>query len=180
MTEAPSKQQLIDDLNTSFLNTMDWIANQEETRFNKEIIPGKWTIAGHLYHLIKSTKGVSKGMSMPKLGLRTMFGKSRHEERTYQQIFELYTNTLTNTSVKAPNAYEAEPGRIFDRANLIHRFEHERKDFVNALEKWSEKDMSLYQLPHPVMGKFTLREFIYFTILHTYHHLNILKEKYEG
>jgi len=175
---AQSKDQLVQNLNRAFKETIDWVYEQPESNFNQEIVQGKWTIAEHIYHLIKSTKGVSKGMSMPKLGLHTMFGKRQNTERSYQQILNLYTETLSGNNVKAPNAYEAEPGRTFDRVTLVNRFEGERNDFVEALKKWSEADMSTYVMPHPVMGKFTIREFSYFTILHTIHHLNILKNQY--
>jgi len=74
--KTPTKDQLIADLKLSFQSTVDWINDQTEEHFNKEVILGKWTIAGHLYHLIKSTKALSQGMLMPKEGLSTMFGKN--------------------------------------------------------------------------------------------------------
>lgn len=176
--ETPTKDQLIEELKKSFQEIIDWINNQPEDHFNKEFITGKWTIAGHLYHLIKSTKSVSQGMGMPKLGLRTMFGKSNRKERNYQEMVEKYETTLLIKNVKAPSSYEAEPGRNFERSTLVKRFEGELNDLIKVLEKWDENKMSVYVMPHPAIGKCTIREFIYFTILHTIHHLNILKEKY--
>lgn len=176
--EIPTKEELTQKLQKSFQETIDWIEAQPEDHFNKEILPGKWTIAGHLYHLIKSTKGVSKGMGTPKLGLRTMFGKNNRPERTYVELVEKYETTLATTPITQPNNFQAEPGRIFERAALIKRFEDELNDFIKALDKWKEEDMSIYVMPHPAIGKCTIREFTYFTILHTYHHLNILKGKY--
>ncbi|MEM7297316.1 MAG: DinB family protein [Bacteroidota bacterium] len=175
---TPVKQELIRDLETSFREAINWINAQPEEHFNKELVPGKWTIAGHLYHLIKSTKAVSKGMVMPRIGLRTMFGKSNREERTYQDMVDKYKNVLATTSLKAPPSYSAEPGRTFERPALVQRFEGELQDFIKALDSWSEEDMSVYIMPHPAIGKCTIREFIYFTTLHTYHHLDILKEQY--
>ncbi len=176
--ETPSKDQLIQDLKKVFQNTIDWINNQPEDHFNKELIPDKWTIAGHLYHLIKSTKAVSQGMKMPKLGLRTMFGKSNRPERTYQEMVEKYEGALTNSNLKAPDSYSAKSGRIFNRSELIKRFEGELNDLIKALDKWQEDELGVYIMPHPAIGKCTLREFVYFTNLHTRHHLDILEEKY--
>jgi len=88
--EKPNKSQLIQDLKNAFQETIDWINEQPESHFNEEIVAGKWSMAGHLYHLIKSTKAVTKGMSMPRLALRTMFGKSNRTERTYDEIVEKY------------------------------------------------------------------------------------------
>ena len=176
--ETPVKEQLIQDLKTSFQKTIDWINQQPEDQFNKEIVQGKWTIAGHLYHLIKSTKAVSKGMSMPKLGLRSMFGKSNRPERTCEEMKTKYETTIIENNIKTTPSYEVEPGRTFERTKLVARFEGELNDFIKALEKWKEKDMNVYVMPHPVIGKCTIREFVYFTIIHTYHHLKSLEDKY--
>lgn len=175
---TPTKDQLIQDLQKSFQGITDWINAQPESRFNEEIVAGKWTIAGHLYHLIKSTKAVSQGMVMPKIGLRTMFGKNNRQERTYEEMIEKYESVIVANSVVAPNKFVAEAGRKFERATLIKRFDDELNDMIKALGKWKEKDMSVYVMPHPAIGKCTIREFMHFTTLHTYHHLETLKEKY--
>ncbi len=176
--EIPTKDQLVNDLKQSFQETIDWINGQPESQFNEELVSGKWTIAEHLYHLIKSTKAVSKGMLMPKLGLKAMFGKCNRQERTFDEMFEKYKAKIMSVDVDVPSAYEAAPGRMFERPELIRRFEKELEDFVKALDKWKEEEMSVYVLPHPVIGKCTIREFVYFTILHTNDHLRIYKEKY--
>jgi len=160
-----------------FLKTVNWLNEQPEARFNQEIIPDKWTIAHHIYHLVKSTRAVSKGMKMPKLALRTMFGKNNRQERTHDETYEKYMGVLA-TGVKASSDFSAEPGRVFEKAALIQRFEGELDDLKAALEKWNEKNMSEYVMPHPAIGKMTIRELMYFTIFHTKHHLRTLEEKY--
>lgn len=174
----PTNDQLIQELENSFQQTINWINQQPEENFNQELVTEKWTIAGHLYHLIKSTKAVSKGLLMPKIGLRTMFGKNKRPERSYKEMVDKYKTTLATTNLKAPSEYEATAGRTFERSALIKRFQRELQDFIQALKKWKEDDMSTYIMPHPAMGKCTIREFVYFTTLHTHHHLDILKEQY--
>ena len=38
------------------------------------------------------------------------------------------------------------------------------------LSKYTEEEFDQYILPHPLMGKLTLREMLYFTIYHVQHH----------
>ncbi|QLH34686.1 MAG: DinB family protein [Cyclobacteriaceae bacterium] len=38
------------------------------------------------------------------------------------------------------------------------------------LNRFSEAELDLYILPHPLLGKLTLREMIYFTCYHVQHH----------
>lgn len=175
---TPNKDQLIADLRMSFQDTVNWINAEPESQFNEIVVPGKWTIAGHLYHLIKSTKGVSNGMALPKKDLKENFGSNNRRERTYLEMTKKYTDIITNKNFKTLSTFEAEPGRQFERAALVQRFEHELTEFENALSVWSEDEMSDYVMPHPALGKLTIREFTYFTILHTYHHLKSLREKY--
>lgn len=183
--ETPSKQSLIADLNAIFSDTVSWLESQPEENFNKEMVPGKWTMAGHLYHLIKSTKAVSKGLGMPKLVLRMTFGVNNREERTYDQQYEKYKNGLAEyVSVNGKSAqpssdYVPEKGRTFEKVSLLKRFEEERVSFVKAFEKISEKDLGKFVVPHPLMGKMTLREITYFTIFHTKHHLDALQSNYQ-
>jgi hypothetical protein len=39
-----------------------------------------------------------------------------------------------------------------------------------ALERFTEDDLERYILPHPLLGKITLREMMYFTAYHVEHH----------
>jgi hypothetical protein len=49
---------------------------------------------------------------------------------------------------------------------------------ANAIDKkWADSQLDQYIVPHPLLGKITLRELCYFTIYHTYHHLAIVKER---
>lgn len=175
----PTKNHLIQDLRKSFIETKEWINNQPKEHFNKEIIPKKWTIAEHLYHLIKSTKAVSNGMKMPKKVLMQMFGESNTKERTFDELQEKYETTLSRVEVVVPESYIAEKGREFDQFELIKRFDTELENLIQEINEWSEEDLGKYLMPHPVLGNFTIREFIYFTTFHTNHHLNTFKEKYE-
>ncbi|HRH60621.1 MAG TPA: DinB family protein, partial [Chitinophagaceae bacterium] len=42
-----------------------------------------------------------------------------------------------------------------------------------------EDELDVYILPHPLLGKLTLREMLYFTIYHAEHHLKNVEELIE-
>ena len=50
--------------------------------------------------------------------------------------------------------------------------------WIDASMKLSEKDLDKYILPHPLLGRMPLREMLFFTIYHTQHHTNSIKELY--
>ena len=46
--------------------------------------------------------------------------------------------------------------------------------YTERLGNWSEKDLDKYKLPHPLLGKLTVREMLFFTIYHNEHHLKAM------
>ena len=50
----------------------------------------------------------------------------------------------------------------------------------SAIEKnWKDTQLDQYIVPHPLLGKITLREMGYFTIYHVQHHDAIIRERLE-
>ncbi len=183
--EVLSKQQIIEDLNKAFSDTVSWYESQPDENFNKELVVGKWTMAGHLYHLIKTAKAISGGMGMPKLVLKMTFGTNNRTERTFEEQRKKYKDKLaeiasqSGVSAQPGSEYVPTPGKQYDKAALIKRLQEEKKSLLKNFEKHSEKDLGKYLLPHPLIGKMTLREMSYFAVFHTYHHLDSLKENYQ-
>ena len=54
---------------------------------------------------------------------------------------------------------------------------HETVLLILAIIKNEIKDLDVYILPHPLLGKVTLREMLYFTIHHNEHHLELLQNR---
>jgi hypothetical protein len=49
------------------------------------------------------------------------------------------------------------------------------KTIKNSLENYTEEDFDLMILPHPLLGKITVREMLYFTAHHVVHHEQLIK-----
>ena len=43
-------------------------------------------------------------------------------------------------------------------------------ELLSAVEKWDETELDQYMLPHPILGKLTVREMLFFTIYHNLRH----------
>lgn len=182
--QTPSKEKLIFDLDDITEETINWFKDQPKDNFNRIIKEGKWTMAGHLYHLTKTTKEIGRGMSMPRIALRTTFGKCNRPERTFEEQYNKYINALENFKVTNGKSYIPSDtflppaGKELDKEELIQWFSKEMTSLQKLIGKWKEKDLGVYLLPHPALGKMTIREIIYFSIFHTKHHLDNLKENY--
>jgi hypothetical protein len=49
--------------------------------------------------------------------------------------------------------------------------------FTQKIKNISDKALDSYRLPHPILGKISLRELAIFTSFHTVHHIELLKSK---
>jgi hypothetical protein len=53
---------------------------------------------------------------------------------------------------------------------LVQSISNEIKWLSEKLDKFTEEELDKYILPHPLLGKLTIREMMYFTIYHVLHH----------
>jgi hypothetical protein len=42
---------------------------------------------------------------------------------------------------------------------------------------WSERQLDRIRLPHPVLGKLSVREMLFFTLYHNQHHIEAVKRR---
>lgn len=176
MIVIKSKVDIIKELNARYSVLMNWLDNQNEDLFEKGP-EGKWTTGEHISHLITSSKMLNQGLNMPKLVLKATFGKNNRTERTYEEIIIKYKEKLAAGGV-APNRFAPKSVSKAEKQKLIDLLKSENQKMVDSINKWKEADMEVYLLPHPLLGKMTIREMLLFTIYHVEHHFINLKANY--
>lgn len=174
-----NKEILIPQLEEKTASIIAWVEAQEADQFSHQIADEKWSTGQHLQHLIKSVKPLNQALNMPKMALKGMFGKNNREERTYEQLVEKYQTKLAEgIPPNANNSFKPKQVENNEKNEVLTTFRKEVDDFKKVLDKWEEKELSEYILPHPLIGKLTVREMLYFTIYHTEHHHLLLKRDY--
>jgi hypothetical protein len=137
---------------------------------------GKWSAGQNLDHLIRAIKPLQLAYGFPKFVLNVLFGKTNRPSRTYDELVTKYKTKLA-AGGKASGPF-IPPMIRFDKKNeLIQKYSLQRQKLISKIEKQSEPDLDKYILPHPLLGKVTLREMLYFTIYHNEHHLELLKSR---
>ena len=150
---------------------------QNESDFLKPLSPGKWSTAQHVDHLIKTTAPLNQALRMPKITLRTMFGKCNRPERSFDDLISKYQQKLAEGG-QATGRFLPKDNLETDKEKLISELLKEGSQLVEILKKWDEKRMSTFILPHPLLGKMTIREILFFTIYHTNHHKKIIEQTF--
>ncbi|GAB3993771.1 hypothetical protein GCM10028807_29870 [Spirosoma daeguense] len=133
----------------------------------------KWSVADVTQHLYLSAKPVVRLMTGPR-DVLLQWGSPEVPSRTYQQMEAMYRNVLA-TGVKAPATMSPRPDDTqIGKAALLERFTGIYQALVDAASGWTEQELDTYCLPHPALGKLSMREMLLFTCLHTQHHLQQL------
>jgi uncharacterized damage-inducible protein DinB len=69
----------------------------------------------------------------------------------------------------------------YGKEKLLNQFAKAMDKMASSVKKkWKDPQPDQYIAPHPLLGKITLRELCYFTIHHTYHHLESIKKLTAG
>ena len=169
------KPQIISSLNEKVDAFNNYILRLNKEQF--ESTPnGKWSAGQNLDHLIRSIKPLQLAYGLPKFALMTLFGKTNRPSRTYDELVTKY-KTKVAAGGKASGPFIPPVIRFEKKDELIKKYAIHTQNLIAKIEKQSERELDSYILPHPLLGKVTLREMLYFTIHHNEHHLELLKTR---
>ncbi len=173
--QVHDKPQIISALSEKVDAFNNYIASLNKEQF--EATPnGKWSAGQNLDHLIRAMKPLQLAYGLPKFALNILFGKTNRPSRTYDEVVTKYKTKLA-AGGKASGQFIPPIIRFEKKDELIKKYSEQKQKLINKIEKQSEADLDKYILPHPLLGKVTLREMLYFTIHHNEHHLGLLKSR---
>lgn len=176
--EIQDKAQIQAALREAVGAVADWVAAQPEARFAAGP-PGRWTMGQHVDHLVRSLKPLTSGMRLPKVVLRLALGTADGPSRDYATIRANYEATL-DAGGKASGKFLPPDVPAARKAALLAALRKQGDTLVRQLDRWTEADLDRAAAPHPLLGKLSLREILFFTIHHHDHHLETLKRDYAG
>lgn len=131
--------------------------------------PDKCNAGQQLEHIYKSVRPVKLAFLLPPFLLSLLFGKTNRPSKDYNNLVNKYKEKLAKGG-KAPAPFIPRPVLFIQSAQLKNKLSQVIHSLNRNLDKYSEAELDLYILPHPLLGKLTLREMLYFTIYHVEHH----------
>lgn len=170
-----NKKFIADLLNAHATSLVNFVNQQSEESFTKSV-SDKWSTGQNLDHLIRSLAPVNQALLLPSFVLRIMFGKPNRKGRNYQELVDRYHQKLA--------AGGAASGRFIppvvtwqQKENKVADFILQKDRMIKRLGSWSENQLDHYLLPHPLLGKITFREMLFFSAYHIQHHLQLLEDR---
>jgi len=140
---------------------------------------GKWSAGQQMEHLIKSTSPLNQAMGLPKFLIKLKFGKANRHSKNFDQLVERYKEKLALGGV-AGAAFSPQKVDFNKKEKLINQLHGNIESINQKLDKWTEAQLDEFILLHPLLGKLTVREMMYFTIHHADHHRNLIKIYLKG
>ena len=172
------KIDIVDLLEKKHKELFDWLENQPLENWEKGP-KNKWTTGQHILHLVNSLQLLNNALSYPKFILKYKFGVCNRPSRNYKAVAKNYDEKLEKNQDRARNFNkDLKKPTLKERESLLTKFQIQQKKLQYKTKKISDKNLDKLIIPHPLMGKMTLREIIMWTAHHTEHHTETLKLLY--
>jgi hypothetical protein len=143
----------------------------------------KWSPADHVRHLAKSTRPLVGALALPKFLLGWKFGRSSKASRPLPVLRSDYRKLLQLPGASAgrfapqPRAVPEHPEAW--QSEVLAEWRDAATGLIRRIPSWSEAALERYRLPHPLLGKLTVREMLLFTLYHNAHHLHLVASRRE-
>ncbi len=172
MPAIKSKLEIVSAMKDSGQRALDWFSEiADKDFFTRE---GEvWSASDNVDHMIKAIKPVAKAINLPKIALQSMFARPENPSRSYDEICIIYRAEIAK-GAKASGAFlpnqEMPENPKEKKMELLDQLARALEKLILAVEKWDDKELDEARLPHPILGKLTVREMLYFTIYHNLRH----------
>ena len=169
-----TRTDIIEQLELHHKAFVDYVSNLSDDDFTSAATD-KWSAGQQMEHIRRSIRPLAQGLVLPVFILKIVFGKANRPSKEYDALIEKYQSALKKggraTGAFIPPVVHADQKAALNKAitKLVHTL-------CRQIERCSEADLDQLILPHPLMGKLTLREMMYFTIYHVQHHQALISQ----
>ena len=142
----------------------------------------EWSAENYVKHLLLANKPLAKALNLPLHKFVELFDHSDRDSYSYDEVTSAYNKRL-DEGIRAeqlgrmvPDTYRNKTDEPVTRESLLVDWETLTQNYNVALLAWDDPDLDAYLMPHPVLGKITVREMLFFTIHHnTLHYHDMVR-----
>ncbi len=138
-------------------------------------VASEWSAAENLDHLNRAVALLVRALQVPRVVARIAFGAAKAQSRRYDEIVEAYTASLKHGGAASGRSLPVVDSQAEDlpaaQRSLITEWQLTCDKLLASIHGWSETELDHHQLPHPLIGKLTVREMLFFTLYHNGHHV---------
>jgi hypothetical protein len=165
--------ETIDKLTETFNALENAVTAFPEGKFAQRPSDGKWSVAENVEHLFLTVKPLV-GLFGKKDFMEATWGRHTGASMSYDEVLEAYLQKLRITTITT-NPFA--PQTLLSREELLENLHSINQKFIERATAMSEDELDSYQIPHPLLGLLSCREFLHFTRYHTLHHLKAIEQR---
>lgn len=174
--------QLVSELRRVHAESVAYWREYPTPQFFASPRPSIWSAADQVRHLTKSIRPISSALRLPRLALRLLFGRARAPSRSYTALQADYLAGLSGGAQAgrfAPRPLSAveDANAEHTRAMVMAHHASAVESLCRAAERWPEASLDALRLPHPLLGRLTVREMLAFTLYHNVHHVHVAERR---
>ncbi len=170
-----NKEEIVSNLEKEYSEFNQVLFLLNKTNFEAADVE-KWNAGQHLAHLILSVTPLVKVLTLPKFMLSMIFGKANRKSKTYDELIEKYLFKIKNGG-KASGKFIPSNIQFENKEIELKKLTVLIKNLNRKIKNLGDNDLDKYILPHPLLGKITLREMFYFTAYHARHHKELVQKQ---
>lgn len=165
-----TKKELIQSFGRKHQEFVDYIGSLSPEEFCTKKEEG-WTPGQHQEHILLTILPLQKVLFSQEY-IRETFGKIDRSTLDYNSVIKNYLNT----SLQAPEMYI--PSEISSEAKttINQKIQETVSNIQNLLEKYAEEELNQLILPHPLLGKLSIKEMFYLMTYHPTRHLERIQK----
>jgi hypothetical protein len=170
-----NKHEIIHQIEASYTEFTNYVSqlNDAEFVYSKN---NKWSAGQQLAHLISSVKPLNQGLVLPVFVLKKMFGIANRPSKSYKELVAKYHLKLSEGG-KATAAFIPKIIAANQKEKLVAMLQKRANKLCMQVHGLSETQLDTLIAPHPLLGKVTMREMLYFTAYHAQHHLQLVQQQ---
>lgn len=166
-----NKNEIIKNINTSHIAFWDTAILSPNANMS---VNGKWSVAQNIEHINITLSRVNSYLALPKSTIKANYGLSGRKSKSTDAVIKMFKNAFENAD-KSIDSFIPEVNLDKNIREYLRQGKDLLATLISNLQHWSEEELNVYNCPHPVLGKFTVREILYFTIYHVQHHNETIK-----
>ena len=174
MPHPVTQLEIIAALDSNAQSIVDFFSSLPE-RLMFDGDPDHWSPAHHLAHLTQASVSVERAL---RSGALPPHPTAR--SRTYAEVRDAAATSLGAT----PKERLLEMGRTVviapgtRRADIVQAFAAGSARLRVTAAAWDQEALDRHALVHPLMGELTVREMLFFFVVHERHHLKLVRMKF--
>ncbi len=169
------REEIINALHTQYSEFSNYMLQLSEREYSFSFQGEKWTAGQHNKHLILATRPLCLALLLPFWILTLLFGKANRASKTYRGLKKKYKSRL-KIHGSSPTVFTPTPVSFNQKEKLSFQLLKNVQTIIQRLKKFTDDQLEEVIIPHPLMGKLTLKEMMYFTVYHAQHHQEMVKK----